>query len=113
MGFFIPSRDQRGLAAHQAAGDHRHRGIFGPLQWVDTQYIGTKYEICVYLPLLHTGQGWGQKTEMSLVVYFVYFEQRSLCAAKLGTMLQTPSISNFDHHLRFAFLANFWQVLKL
>ena len=60
-----------------------------------------------------TVQGWGQKTEMSLVVYFVYFEQRSLCGAKLGTMLQTPSISNFDHHLRFAFLANFWQVLKL
>ena len=113
-GLFHPQPRPAGLAAHQAAAHHRHRGIFGVLQWVDTQYCWYKiWNIYPCYTVLHTGQCWGQKTEMSLVVYFVYFEQRSMCGAKLGTMLQTPSISNFDHHLRFAFLANFWQVLKL
>ena len=53
-GLFHPQPRPAGLAAHQAAAHHRHRGIFGPLQWVDTQYCWYKiWNMLIFTPASH------------------------------------------------------------
>ena len=50
-GLFHPQPRPAGLAAHQAAAHHRHRGIFGVLQWVDIQYCCYKiWNMLIFTP---------------------------------------------------------------